>query len=262
VALAALRFRPYVSSRRPAHATMPQVPPVKTLCVLQHTEAEYLGLLEDHLESRSVRFRYFRPFTKGGTLPVDEEEYDGLMLLGGGPYGVVSGPLLASLAPEMRVARRFLESGRPVVGFGIGAILLAVAAGGGAEEAPLRFEVGEARREDAAPLAAMLPERFAYASYLRDLPVLPEGAEILARDPAGDPLVFAIGGNSFGFVCHPGIKSAMVEDLIMEFDEAPENTAELLDKLRSEQAGIAEALSAIMVGMVRQCGWMDATVSD
>ncbi len=30
---------------------------MKTLCVLQHTEAEYLGLMEDHLEGRNIRFQ-------------------------------------------------------------------------------------------------------------------------------------------------------------------------------------------------------------
>ena len=31
---------------------------MKTLCVLQHVEAEYLGLIEDHFEGRNIRFRY------------------------------------------------------------------------------------------------------------------------------------------------------------------------------------------------------------
>ena len=31
---------------------------MKTLFVVQHVEAEYLGLLEDHFEGRNIRFRY------------------------------------------------------------------------------------------------------------------------------------------------------------------------------------------------------------
>ena len=34
------------------------------LNVVQHTSADYLGLMEDHLEGRRIRFRYFRPFTE------------------------------------------------------------------------------------------------------------------------------------------------------------------------------------------------------
>ena len=43
--------------------------PMKLIHVVQHTSAEYLGLIEDHLEGRGIRFRYHRPFTSKGTLP-------------------------------------------------------------------------------------------------------------------------------------------------------------------------------------------------
>ena len=57
------------------------------LHVIQHTSADYLGLMEDHLEGRRIRFRYFRPFTEQGTVPQPGELCDGLILLGGGPWG-------------------------------------------------------------------------------------------------------------------------------------------------------------------------------
>jgi hypothetical protein len=49
---------------------------------------------------------------------------------------------------------------------------------------------------------------------------------------------------------HPGIKSAMVEDLIMEFDDVPDNTAETLTALRAVQAELAAALGELMIGVV------------
>ena len=60
---------------------------MKTLAVVQHTSAEYLGLLEDHLEGRRIRFRYARPFATGGRVPGPDGLHDGLVLLGGGPWG-------------------------------------------------------------------------------------------------------------------------------------------------------------------------------
>ena len=57
------------------------------LNVVQHTSADYLGLLEDHLEGRRIRFRYFRPFTEQGAVPGPGDTCDGLVLLGGGPWG-------------------------------------------------------------------------------------------------------------------------------------------------------------------------------
>ncbi len=231
---------------------------MKTLCVVQHIEAEYLGYLEDHLESRSIRFRYVRPFTPSGKLPQKIEEFDGLVLLGAGPFGIVSGSLLPSLGPELRLAKSFLDGGKSVVGIGLGAVLLAVAAGGGAAEMPLRFEVGTARREQADALGGTLPETFPYAAYLRDAAVLPASARVLASSQGSDPLIFSLGENALGFIGHPGFKAAMAEDIIMESAETPAETAESLAKLRESQPGITEALSSMMVGIVRQCGWMSA----
>lgn len=224
---------------------------MKRLAVLQHSEAEYLGLIEDHLEGRNIRFRYIRPFAAGGSVPGLTGGADGLMLLGGGPYGLVSGHILPSIGPELRLTRAFLDEGRSVVGFGLGAIILAVAAGGGAEEAPLRFVIDTAIPEAGALGGAPFP----LACYLRDRPVLPPGAEILARGTGGAPLAFAI-GSSIGLLGHPGMKRGMAEDLIMEFAETPENTLEALESLGRAQLAVAEALGPLMVDLVARCRWM------
>jgi len=223
---------------------------MKTLCVLQHFESDYLGLLEDHFEGRNIRFRYCRPFTPGGAIPAAAEEYDGLIILGAGPLGIVSGSLIPSLAPELRLTRDFLARGLPVVGIGAGSCILATETGGGVEEAPLRFVVDTARRVDLRALGGHLPETFPVAVYMRDRPVLPAEARILAVDSAGEPALFQVRDNCFGFLGHPGIKSAMIEGLIMEFDEVPERTAETLADLRAAQGQIAAALGPIMVGLV------------
>ena len=223
---------------------------MKTLCVIQHVEADYLGLLEDHFEGRNIRFQYCRPFTRGGKLPVSAEGYAGLVLLGAGPLGVVSGALIPSLGSERRLTQDFLGRGLPVIGIGAGACILAIAAGGGAAEAPLRLIFERAHRAVPEALNGHLPESFPVAVYMRDRPILPAGATLLAVAESGDPVLFQIRDNCLGFLGHPGIKSAMIEDLIMEFEEVPDGTAETLAALRSAQGEIAAALSPIMVGLV------------
>ncbi len=232
-------------------------PSMKTLCILQHTEAEFLGLMEGHFESRAIPFHYARPFTVGGSVPREAGDFAGLVLLGAGPLGVVSGDLVPSLSAEYRLTQDFLRRGRPVIGIGIGASILAIAAGGGAEEAPLRFRVGEAHRRLADALCGHLPERHPIALYMRDRPVLPPGAEILAVDDEGAPAIFGLAGNCLGFLGHPGIKSAMIEDLAMAFEETPEDLAAGLARLRAEQAAMAEALSEIMVGVIKTTRLME-----
>lgn len=227
--------------------------PTKTVWVIQHTEAEYLGLIEDHLEGRNLRFRYFRPFAAGGSVPTAPGG-EGLILLGAGPYGVVSGHILPSLGPELRLTRAYLKAGLPVVGFGLGAVILAVAAGGGCEEAPLRFEVTEAGIADWNDAA---PRRMPMAQYLRDRPVLGPGMRPVATGPAGEVLGFTAGANGLGMLGHVGMKRGMAEDLIMEFAETPEDTLTGLERLNRLQVEIAEALQPFMVALMRHTGWME-----
>ena len=192
-----------------------------TLCVLQHTEGEYLGLMEDHFESRNVRFVYSRPFVSGGSMPSTAQGYDGLVLLGAGPRGMASGDRLPGAEAALRLTAAFLDAGLPVIGIGLGSVILAVAAGGGCEAAPLRFVSGDARRIDPAALAGYLPATYPYALYMRDRARLPADARVLAVDADDAPVLFQVRGNCLGFAAHPGIKRAMIEDLVMEFDETP-----------------------------------------
>lgn len=235
---------------------------MKTLCVLQHVEAEYLGLMEDHFEGRNIRFRYYRPFTPGSTVPAAAEGFAGLVLLGAGPKGVVSGDLIASLGPELRLTRDFLYRKLPVIGIGAGACILASAAGGGVSEAPLRFTVEGARRVVPDALNGHLPQAFPVAVCMRDRPVLPAGTTVLAAGDSGEPLIFQLRGNCLGFLGHPGIKSAMIEDVIMEFDEAPDGAAETLVSLRAAQGEIAAALAEIMVGLIQSTSLMQPAGTD
>jgi GMP synthase-like glutamine amidotransferase len=225
---------------------------MNVVAVIQHTSGEYLGLIEDHLEGRRIRFQYFRPFAGGGKLPAPDLPADALFLLGGGPWGAAGERDLPTLDKEVELVRLRLEEGTPVVGFGLGAQILAIAAGGGSEPADFAFESGVATRTRDDALNGFLPETFHQVVYMRDRPVLPDGAQVLAVTENGAPAVFRIGANSYGFLGNPGIKLGMVEDLIMEFEEVPGNTAEGLDSLRSLQRTIEDELVPIMTGLV-QC---------
>jgi len=226
------------------------------LHAIQHTSADYLGLMEDHLEGRRIRFRYFRPFTEQGTVPQPGELCDGLFLLGGGPWGSAGQRDVPTLDAEVRYTRALLDEGKPVVGIGLGAQILAIAAGGGSEPAPLVFETGYARRIDDEALGGFLPERFPCVVYMRDRPLPPAAARILAVDEQGRPALFQVGPNAFGFTGHPGFKTAMAEDLIMEFEEAPEDPAPQLQRLQVMVPEIEDALVPIMTGLIKMTGWM------
>jgi GMP synthase-like glutamine amidotransferase len=199
--------------------------PMNVVAVIQHTSGEYLGLMEDHLEGRRIRFQYFRPFAGGGKLPAPDLPADALMLLGGGPWGSAGERDLPTLDKEVELTRQIGE---------------------------LAIEAQEVSRISDAALNGFLPEKFMQVSYMRDRPVLPGDAKVLAEDSLGRPAVFQVGDNAYGFIGNPGIKLGMVEDLIMEFEEVPDDTAAGLDILRNLQARIEDDLVPIMTGLV-QC---------
>ena len=99
--------------------------------VVQHDSAEYLGLIEDHLEGRGLRFQYHRPFTGSAALPEAAAIADGLILLGGGPWGSAGARDVPTLRAEIRLVEACLERSLPVVGIGLGAQILAEAGGSG-----------------------------------------------------------------------------------------------------------------------------------
>ena len=224
--------------------------------VVQHTSCEFLGLIEDHLEGRGIRFVYSRPFAAGGKLPATLDFAKGLVLLGGGPWGTGGGRAVPSLTEEIDLTRRCLELGKPVIGIGLGAQILALATGGGTERSELVFEVGEARRIRDDALNGFLPERYPLAIYMRDRPVPPDESVVLAVDGRGRPALFQVAGNCLGFTGHPGAKLGMVEDLIMEFEDSPADPVEAMAALRAAQPAIEDSLVPIMTGLVQITGFM------
>jgi len=224
---------------------------VNLLTVLQHTSADYLGLLEDHLEGRRIRFNYCRPFTEGVSIPNSQKVGDGIVLLGGGPWGTAGDRDLPTLAEEIKLTRACLLSNKVVIGFGVGAQILALAADGRVEKTPLSFSVDYAKRTKEGALNGYLPERFPHIVYMRDRPIPPDYADILALDSDGHPAVFQIGEKAFGFTGHPGFKRAMAEDLIMEFSEGPANPAMSIQSLGEKKHEIEDALVPIMTGLIQ-----------
>jgi GMP synthase-like glutamine amidotransferase len=225
--------------------------------VVQHTSADYLGLIEDHLEGRSIRFHYCRPFTGKVSLPAADKVDDGLILLGGGPWGSAGTRDVPTLAAEVELVRQCLGKGKFVLGIGLGAQILSLAAGGGVERNELEFSVGSARRTSAQALGGYLPAEYPLAVYMRDWPLPPPEAQVLAVDQGGRAALWQLADRALGFAGHPGLKVAMVEDLVMEFEESPADIDAGLARLRAVQRSIEDALVPIMTGVVRVAGWME-----
>lgn len=231
---------------------------MKHVTVIQHTQSEWLGLVEDHLEGRGIRFGYVRPFTGDARLPNVDVIGDGLILVGGGPWGSKSPPLLPTLDAEVRLARACLMMDVPVLGFGLGAQVLSLAADGDVEAAPLSCNLASVSRTEDAALNGYLPEAMPLVEYGRDRARPPAYAKILAVDAVGNPAIFQIGERSLGFSGHPGVKLAMIEDLVMEHDDSPDAIQLQLRQIRDAKTAIEDALVPLMTGIIQLTDWMES----
>jgi len=185
--LSAITVTRPISARRSRRRWRPPRPPREDA----HRPAAHLGRVSrpdrGSPRGRRIRFRYSRPFATGGRCPKPAQLLDGLVLLGGGPWGSAGDRNVPTLIEELTLTKAALQKGLPVLGIGLGAQLLSIVAGGSVQQTDFVFDVGEATRVEPGALEGYLPERFPLVVYGRDRPIPPDDARILAVDTAGHP---------------------------------------------------------------------------
>ncbi len=229
---------------------------MQTIAVLQQTDAEHLGLVEDHLEGRNIRFRYVRPEHDSDWVRKAELPKDGLILLGGAPYGTVSTPKIPLLDHKLNLIDACLRKNLPIIGFGTGAQLLSLALNGSVHPMELTICVERAFRTTDTALNGYLPVEYPVVSFMRDAPQVPPDAEVLAQSKDGRPMLFQARTNCLGFYGHPGIKSAIIEDAILHTPGYDFGDASELENIRLTQNEMENALVSMMTGIVQITGWM------
>ncbi|MEJ2059778.1 MAG: GMP synthase [Gammaproteobacteria bacterium] len=231
---------------------------MKNYLVLQHTYAEFLGLIEAQLQHRNIAYGYVRPFI-GDPLPSSASQYDGVFLLGGA-WPTADRDKVPHADEEINVIRMFQKANRPVIGIGMGALLMAEAAGGKPLLEPAytaKFTTAhltEAGRDD--EFAASLDGRRLLVLYHGDVE-LPEGVEPLLVDDEGHWLLIRTAGQSYGMLFRPEMKPGMLEDILMEEGHnPPPNIGDLLGEAHMEWGNMQESTDIALVGLVKACELM------
>ncbi len=230
---------------------------MKTISVLQNTDAEHLGLIEDHLEGRNIRFRYVRPAHDSNWINNLSRPSDGLIILGAAPYGTVSTPRLPLLEQRIKIIENYLSKELPILAFGTGAQLLVLASGGTVKPRELTLDLNIAQRVDRDALNGHLPIEYPIVTYMRDFPVITDDAHVLSVTEDDMPALFQISDNCLGFIGHPGMKSAMIEDSMVQMPAYDVANFDILQNIRSRQSEIEETLVNIMTGVIQITGWMN-----
>lgn len=231
---------------------------MKNYCVVQHTYSEFLGLIESHLEKRDIGFSYFRPFVGQG-LPGSAAQFDGLWLLGGAwpTADLEHNPYIPE---ELSLIDVFRRANRPVVGLGMGGLLVAQQAGGVAHEDPLyraRFVTAHCTEAGKGDRLAESLDGVRVLQLVNGRVDLPESLEPTLVDDAGDWLAVRPDPLTYGLLFRPEMKPGMLEDIIMEArHNPPPNIGDLLAEARLEWRGMQAVTDRVVAGLVTELALM------
>lgn len=231
---------------------------MKNYLVLQHSYSEFLGLIEPQLQQRGIGFSYCRPFL-GDALPPSVGQYDGVFVLSGA-WPTADALHNENVPEELNLIDHFQQAERPVIGIGMGGLLVAQAAGGTAAMEPLHTARFVTARKTAAgegdTLAESLDGRRLLVFYSGSVS-LPEGLEPILVDENGNWLAIRPRPMTYGLLFRPEMKPGMLEDIIMEEGHnPPEHIGELLGEARMEWKGMQEVTGLSFIALVKEVDLM------
>ena len=240
---------------------------MRSFIVVQHSYTEFLGTIEKQLEHREIGFDYSRPFI-GDALPGSPMDYDALICLGG-PMPPTATDEYPWLENEVELIQAFNRAERPVIGFGLGGLLMAKAAGGRVSgDVPLHGafvtahavekaggEEGEEAGQD--PVARAVDGQTVLVWHAGNAE-LPEGVEATVVDDDGRWLAFRAGPKAYAMRFRPEIKPGIIEDMVMEGQEVPDNVGDILRRCQElwAQGAMQAVTDGVLVALVSELGLM------
>jgi GMP synthase (glutamine-hydrolysing) len=180
-----------------------------------HADFERPGYIEHWARGRTFSQAYCRPFA-GERLPA-ATAFDVLIVMGGpqSPLALEDAPYLSQ---EIDLISQALRRDVPVLGFCLGAQLLAETFGARTERSPSKeigfFPIDLTQEGRGDPLLQGLPPRFTVAHWHNDMPGLTSDCEVLATSAGCPRQIVRYAPRAYGFQCHPEFTTDSVEMMV------------------------------------------------
>lgn len=217
------------------------------VAVIENMRNTGLGALATALDEAGAEIEWFRVW-QDGILPVGISDHDALVVLGG-EQSALDDETYPYLPELVRLARRFGDADKAVLGICLGSQILARAYGadnllGIAREFGWH-RIGITGEGRADPLLSGLGNEFTIVEWHADTFSLPEGAVRLASSPVAENQAFRIGRAAYGTQFHFEADITVVEEWKADFPETIERIApgwlENYAELAARHAGAADA---------------------
>ncbi len=187
----------------------------------------------------------------------DAAQFDAVVIMGGYSSANATPAEAPWLAPVRAMLAGALRDGQPVLGIGLGAQLLAVAAGGRVEPGDEGPELGPqlvAKRTAAAddPLLRSAPITPDVVQWHHEaVTVLPPGATLLASSPSYPNQAFRVGRLAWGFQFHIEATRATLAQWAADDPAAADyDVQRLLDRVSAVEDDLAETWAPVAVAFV------------
>ena len=153
---------------------------------------------------------------RGEQLP-HVQEIDFLIVMGGpqSPLNISDAPYLQD---EIIFVKEFIKLDRPLLGFCLGAQIIAESLGAKTERSPYKeigmFPIQFTETALADKCFSAFPSELAVMHWHNDMPGLPNGATILAASAGCPRQILRFKGKVYGFQCHPEMTADSISGMV------------------------------------------------